>query len=105
MGFKRGDTCFILQNNYRAVQAKVVSKQGRFYIIQLIGTCGAIRLPEDRLFRTEEDAMASRKTTRAIVSPQISVTSYTNPSQTIKMDIPDVFEGRRNNRSPHTVQK
>lgn len=44
--------------------AKVINKQGNFYVIQLVGSCGAIRLKENRLFKTEEEAMASRKLKR-----------------------------------------
>ena len=81
MTFKRGDTCFILEDNSQAVQVKVVSKQGKTYIVQLIGSCGALKLPEERLFETAEKAMASKKTSRAMVSPQLS-DSDTNPGLT-----------------------
>ena len=72
MQFKRGDTCYILEDNSEAVQAKVVSKQGKTYIVQLLGSCGALKLQEERLFGTAEEAYASRKTSRAMVSPQLS---------------------------------
>ena len=50
MVFVRGDACYILENNMNVRAAKVINKQGRFYIIQLVGSCGAIRLPERLLF-------------------------------------------------------
>lgn len=61
MSFVRGDTCFILENNMNVRAAKVISKQGKFYIIQLVGSCGAIRLSESRLFASEEEAENSKK--------------------------------------------
>ena len=59
MGFKAGDICYILESNRRVRQAKVAGKSGEFYTIQLVGSCGAIRLKESRLFGTEEDARKS----------------------------------------------
>ena len=59
--FARGDTCYILENNMNVRAAKVTNKQGRFYTIQLVGSCGAIRLPESRLFTNEQDALNSQK--------------------------------------------
>lgn len=61
MSFVRGDTCFILENNMNVRAAKVISKQGKFYIIQLVGSCGAIRLSESRLFASEEETENSKK--------------------------------------------
>ena len=87
MTFKRGDTCFILEDNSQAVQVKVVSKQGKTYIVQMIGSCGALKLPDERLFETAEKALASRKTSRAMVSPQLS-DSYTK-SGLPEINIPD----------------
>lgn len=72
MPFKRGDTCYIMEDNPHPTQVKVVSKQGTTYIVQLIGSCGAMKLPEDRLFSTSEEAEASRKAPKASVSVQLS---------------------------------
>jgi hypothetical protein len=72
MGFKRGDTCYILENNPHATRVKIVSKQDKTYIVQLIGSCGALKLPEERLFATAEEAEASRKPPKASVSVQLS---------------------------------
>lgn len=88
MGFKAGDICYILESNRRVRQAKVAGKSGEFYTIQLIGSCGAIRLKESRLFGTEEDA---RK----------SMYGYVSNEAKRKYEYVDVFEGRRTNRSPH----
>ncbi len=88
MGFKAGDICYILESNRRVRQAKVAGKSGEFYTIQLVGSCGAIRLKESRLFGTEEDA---RK----------SMYGYVSDEAKRKYEYVDVFEGRRTNRSPH----
>lgn len=61
MSFVRGETCYILENNMNVRAVRVINKQGRFYIIQLVGSCGAIRLSESRLFKTEEDAEKARR--------------------------------------------
>lgn len=50
------DKCFIVENNRIVKAAKVIGKQGEFYTIQTVGSCGAIRLKESRLFMTEEEA-------------------------------------------------
>lgn len=60
MKFVRGDICYILENNMHPKAAKIISRQGNFYTIQLVGSCGAIRLKESRLFKTEEEAIQSR---------------------------------------------
>lgn len=91
MIFARGDTCYILENNMNVRAAKVINKQGRFYTIQLVGSCGAIRLPESRLFASEEDAENSKK-----LSQKIEESKKEKDYGFI-----DVFEGRRSGKSPH----
>ena len=88
MRFKAGDICYILESNRRVRQAKVAGKSGEFYTIQLVGSCGAIRLKESRLFATEEDAKKS-------------MYGYVSNEAKRKYEYVDVFEGRRTNRSPH----
>ncbi len=89
MSFKRGDTCFILENNEWVVQAKIMSKQDSSYFVQLVGSCGALKLPESRLFKTAAEAEAGKKTSGAIVHVQLS---DTKPSDFPK--IPDAFDGK-----------
>lgn len=72
MSFKRGDTCYIIENSPQAIRGKVVSKQDDTYIIQLIGSCGALRLTEDRLFKTASEAEESLKAPSATVHVQLS---------------------------------
>lgn len=88
MKFSAGDECFVLENNIRVSVAKVLRCQGKFCIIQISGSSGAIRLPESRLYRSEDEALA------AIKRP-------TSPSIKESVEFVDVFEGKRNNRSPH----
>ena len=64
--FARGDICYILENNMRVRSARVINRIGKLYTIQFVGECGAIRLPESRLFKTEEQALASKKRKRII---------------------------------------
>lgn len=90
MAFVRGDTCYILENNMNVRAAKVINKQGRFYIVQLVGSCGAIRLPESRLFLTEEEAENSKKINQKIEESKKNDYGFI-----------DVFEGRRSGKSPH----
>lgn len=90
MDFVRGDACYILENNMNVRAAKVINKQGRFYVIQLVGSCGAIRLPESRLFKTEEAAENSKKMNRKIEKSKKNDYGFI-----------DVFEGRRTGKSPH----
>lgn len=72
MSFKRGDTCYIIENSPKAIRGKVVSKQNNIYIVQLIGSCGALRLTEDRLFQTASEAEESLKAPSATVHVQLS---------------------------------
>ena len=90
MSFVRGDSCYILENNMNVRAAKIINKQGRFYVIQLVGSCGAIRLPESRLFETEKAAENSKK-----ISQKIEQSKKANDFGYI-----DVFEGRRKGKSP-----
>ena len=91
MSFARGDVCYILENNMNVRAAKVISRRSNYYVIQLVGSCGAIRLPESRLFKTEEDAENSKKINRKIEELK-KKNNY---------GFIDVFEGRRSEKSPH----
>ena len=84
--YKRVDIVYILENNMDARQAKVVNRSGEFYTIQLIGSCGAIRLKESRLFSSEDAAMKSKK-------------GYIKPEE--KRVYVDPYEGKRTNKSPY----
>lgn len=91
MSFVRGDVCYILENNMNVRAAKVISRRSNYYVIQLVGLCGAIRLPESRLFKTEKEAENSKK-----INQKIEEAKKTNDYGFI-----DVFEGQRSGKSPH----
>ena len=91
MSFVRGETCYILENNMNVRVAKVISRRSNYYVIQLVGSCGAIRLPESRLFKTEKDAEDSKK-----INQKIEETKKENNYEFI-----DVFDRRRTGKSPH----
>ena len=84
--YKRGDIVYILENNMDVRQAKVVNRSGGFYTIQLVGSCGAIRLKESRLFDSEEAAMKSKK-------------GYSILEE--KHEYFDPYKGKRTNKSPY----
>ena len=92
--FARGDKCYILENGRMIKEAKVVNKCGEFCTIQTVGSCGAIRLRESKLFHTKEEIeayIASKH--RAISEPMHDfIDQYADP-----------FLGRRVNRSPHRL--
>lgn len=54
--FNKDDVVFIIENNSVIRKAKVARKQGDNYIIQLIGSCGALTLAEDQLYATKDAA-------------------------------------------------
>lgn len=84
MPYKRGDTCFIMQDNPEATQVKIVGKQDSTYLVQLIGSCGAFKLSEDKLFSTKEEAEASVKVPAVDVKVQLSDIPSTNGSFNIR---------------------
>ena len=91
---KRGDICYILESNYRITQVKIINRQGKFYTVQPIGSCGAIRLKEHRLFATDEEAENSKFVGKK--EPKDSENGFPK--------IPDVFAGRRTNHNPHNTR-
>ena len=61
MMYNKDDVIYILENNTTIRKGKIARKQGDNYIIQLIGSCGALTMPEDQLFESEEAAEKSRQ--------------------------------------------
>ena len=59
--YNKDDVIYILENNTTIRKGKIARKQGDNYIIQLIGSCGALTMPEDQLFESEEAAEKSRQ--------------------------------------------
>ena len=60
MMYNKDDVIYILENNTTIRKGKIARKQGDNYIIQLIGSCGALTMPEDQLFESEEAAEKSQ---------------------------------------------
>ena len=89
--FARGDICYILENNMRVRSARVINRIGKSYTIQFVGACGAIRLPESRLFKTEEQALASKKESEL----------YHETKSKDDYGYIDVFGEARKGKSPH----
>ena len=54
--YNKDDIVYILENDQVVRKAKVAGRQDDLYIVQLIGSCGAIHLPESRLFESAEAA-------------------------------------------------
>ena len=46
--YNKDDIVYILENDQVVRKAKVAGRQDDLYIVQLIGSCGAIHLPESR---------------------------------------------------------
>ena len=84
--FERGNKCFIVENNRTVKAAKVIGRQGEFYTIQTVGSCGAIRLKESRLFMTEEEANNHINGKRIIIDDK---------GNNDDIGFIDVFEGKR----------
>ena len=47
MMYNKDDVIYILENNTTIRKGKIARKQGDNYIIQLIGSCGALTMPEE----------------------------------------------------------
>ena len=45
MMYNKDDVIYILENNTTIRKGKIARKQGDNYIIQLIGSCGALTMP------------------------------------------------------------
>lgn len=57
--YKRGQKAYIIKNNVAVVAVTIKSYRGGFYIVQISGSPGAIRLRESRLFASAEEARAA----------------------------------------------
>lgn len=82
--FQRGDVAYILENNLNVKQAKVMNRQGDLYTIQLIGSCGAFRVSESRLFESEDAAIKSKKIYDRVNADEVGyLDSQKNQHQTL----------------------
>ena len=56
MKYKNGDRVYIVANNVKVQALEVMNVQGDFYTLRNLETYGAMRLRENRLFATREEA-------------------------------------------------
>lgn len=90
--FKRGEICYIIENNRTIKATKIIGKQGDFYTVQIVGSCGAIRLKESRLFKTEDEAKNHINGKRIIENDK---------GNNDDIGFIDVFEGKRFKKNPY----
>ena len=72
MKFGIGDTCYIIENDEvkRArVSAKKDGQKDGQYFVQFVGSCGALAVPEDKVYRTPEEAEDGKQKTANRHSP------------------------------------
>lgn len=72
MGFVRGDSCYILDQEKRVEFAKVVGRKGSQYLLQRIGACGTVLRHGDEMFHSEEEALQNKKHIPPKIKVQIS---------------------------------
>lgn len=64
MGFKKGDIAYIVENQMRVTQVKVLAASGGFCTVRFCDSgSSAIRVRDSRLFKTEEEASRSLNVT------------------------------------------
>lgn len=56
MSYNNGDRVYIIANNVSVQELEVVSVQGEFYTLRNLSTYGGMRLRENRLFATRDEA-------------------------------------------------
>ena len=97
MEYKKDDIVYIIENNKIIKPARVVSRQGEFYTIQLVGSCGAIRLKKHRLYSSEEEAMA------VLNGREIDIAGIKQNDDGNSKDVGfvDVYEGKRFRKNPY----
>lgn len=60
MKYGIGDTCYVIEDDV-VKRARVSAKKDGQYFVQFVGSCGALAVPEDKIYRTQEEAEAGRK--------------------------------------------
>ena len=68
MKFGIGDICYIIEND-EVKRARVSAKKEGQYFVQFVGSCGALAVPEDKIYRTPEEAEAGKQKTANRHSP------------------------------------
>lgn len=68
MKYGIGDTCYVIEDDM-VKRARVSAKKDGQYFVQFVGSCGALAVPEDRIYRTPEEAEAGMNKSRSIRRP------------------------------------
>lgn len=68
MKYGIGDTCYVIEDDM-VKRARVSAKKDSQYFVQFVGSCGALAVPEDEIYRTPEEAEAGMNKNRSIRRP------------------------------------
>lgn len=68
MKFGIGDICYIIEDDM-VKRARVSAKKEGQYFVQFVGSCGALAVPEDKIYASPEDAEEARKKTPGTSRP------------------------------------
>lgn len=68
MKYGIGDTCYVIEDDM-VKRARVSAKKDGQYFVQFVGSCGALVVPEDEIYSTQEEAEEGRNRKRSIRRP------------------------------------
>ena len=68
MKYGIGDTCYVIEDDM-VKRARVSAKKDGQYFVQFVGSCGALAVPEDEIYSTQEKAEEGRNRKRSIRRP------------------------------------
>lgn len=68
MKYGIGDTCYVIEDDMVKC-ARVSAKKDGQYFVQFVGSCGALAVPEDEIYSTQEEAEEGRNRKRSIRRP------------------------------------
>ena len=68
MKYGIGDTCYVIEDDM-VKRARVNAKKDGQYFVQFVGSCGALAVPEDEIYSTQEEAEEGRNRKRSIRRP------------------------------------
>lgn len=54
--YKIGDRVFIISNNVKVQELEIIKVEGEFYTLRSLNAYGGMRLRENRLFTTKDEA-------------------------------------------------
>ena len=68
MKYGIGDTCYVIEDDM-VKRARVSAKKDGQYFVQFVGSYGALAVPEDEIYSTQEEAEEGRNRKRSIRRP------------------------------------